>query len=439
MNINRYKDLKAIIMKKVVFLSIASMLIFVGTLNARIISSPEGKRTKDSLSITTLTAKIVDQATNEPVVFASVFQTGTNIGTVSNTDGEFIIKLPGKVSQGSITIAHLGYKNKEVNISNLLSGDEVIKLEMHVIPIEEVVVKKLDPKEILLTALGKKKDNYFGEPEMQTGFYRETIKENRSYVSVSEAVLDIYNAGYRDNFDFDRIKISKGRKSKDVKKMDTVLVKFQGGPRTAMFLDVVKNPGVILDPEMFTYYDFRLTGIVKVNDRNNYVIEFDQTGAREYALYKGKIFIDVETYAITGVDFKIGEECLEEATKVLIKKKPATMKMDVLSGNYLVNYRAVDDKWVLNYVRSEVVFKSKWDKKLFKSVITTMFEMAITDRNSENLEKFPYKISAKYTDILAEQVDSFDDADFWGEYNYIKPDESIEVAIKKLNKKLKRE
>jgi hypothetical protein len=189
---------------------------------------------------------------------------------------------------------------------------------------------------------------------------------------------------------------------------------------------------------MFKYFDFTLTGIVKVNDRNNYVIDFDQNGAMDYSVYQGKIYIDVDSYAITGVDFRIREKSLDEAAKVLIKKKPTTMKMDVLSGNYLVNYREIDGKWVLNYVRSEVVFKSKWDKKLFKSVITTMFEMAITDRNTENIEKFPYKITAKYSDILAEQVGSFEDADFWGEYNYIKPDESIEVAIKKLNKKLKR-
>jgi hypothetical protein len=421
-------------MKKVIFLSIASMLILMGTLNAR----SEGKHVKDSLSITTLTAKIVDLANNEPVVFASVSQTGTNISTVSNADGEFILKIPGKSAQGTITISHLGYKNKEVSIASLLSGEKLIKLEMHVIPIDEVVVKKLDARNILLTALSKKKDNYFLDPEMQTGFYRETIKENRSYVAVSEAVLDIYNSGYRDNFDFDRVKISKGRKSKDVKKMDTVLVKFQGGPRTAMFLDVVKNPGVILDPEMFSHFNFMLTGIVKVNDRNNYVIEFDQNGSMDYAIYQGKIYIDVDSYAITGVDFKIRENSLDEAAKVLIKKKPTTMKMDVVSGNYLVNYREIDGKWVLNYVRSEVVFKSKWDKKLFKSVITTMFEMAITDRNAENIEKFPYKVTAKYTDILADQVDAFEDPDFWGEYNYIKPDESIEVAIKKLNKKLKR-
>ncbi len=114
------------------------------------------------------------------------------------------------------------------------------------------------------------------------------------------------------------------------------------------------------------------------------------------------------------------------------------MKMDVLSGNYMVRYREIDGLWVLNYVRSEVVFKSKWDKKLFKTNITAMFEMAITDRDTQNIDKFPYKVSVKFGDVLSDEVDSFIDVDFWGEYNTIKPDESIEEAIKKLNKKLKR-
>ena len=95
-------------------------------------------------------------------------------------------------------------------------------------------------------------------------------------MAISEAVLDIYKSGYRESFDFDRVKIYKGRKSKDVKKMDTILLKFQGGPRTAMFLDVVKNPGVILDPEVFEFYKFKLAGVVNIDDRENYVIEFEQ-------------------------------------------------------------------------------------------------------------------------------------------------------------------
>ena len=434
---NKNKLEKTIVMKKVFVLSLIILQAGIEITHAGNDRHLKGTQ-KDSAVYTTLTAKVIDQDSKDPVVFASVFQTGSNVGTVTNSDGEFVLKIPGKTVEGSISIAHLGYKNKIVPVSDLIKGEKIIYLEQHAIPIEEVVIKKLDPIDLLNKALEMKRVNYNNSPEMQTGFYRETIKQNRNYVSVSEAVLDIYNSGYKENFDFDRIRIYKGRKSKDVKRMDTVLVKFQGGPRTAMFLDLVKNPGVILDPEMFEYYKYTLGGIVKVNDRNNYVINFDQISRTDYPLYQGKIYIDVESYAITGIDFQISDKSLKDATNVLVKKKPASMNIDVESGHYLVNYRQIGDLWVLNYVRSEVVFKMKWDRKLFKSTISTMFEMAITDRDTQNVEKFPYKVAVKYSDFLADQVEVFEDEDFWGEYNVIKPDESIEVAIKKLNKRLKR-
>ncbi len=425
-------------MKRIIFYGIISMLLNVGILSVRAETNTVKKQKNDTASYTVLTAKIVDEATKKPLVFASVFKTGTSIGTVSNSDGDFELKIPGKSTAGSLSITHLGYKNKEVSIKDIVSKKITISLVQHAIPIEEVVIKDIDPEELLKQALSKKRVNYNVDPEMQTSFYRETLKQNRNYVSVSEAVLDIYNSGYKDNFDFDRVKIYKGRKSKDVKKMDTVLVKFQGGPRTAMFLDVVKNPGVILDPEVFPDYNFKLAGIVSVDNRNNYVIEFNQKNITYYPLYDGKIYIDVKSIAITSLDFHLSEKSLDDASRVLVKKKPASMKMDVLSGNYLVKYREIDGLWVLNYVRSEVVFKSKWDKKLFKSNIAAMFEMAITDRDTENIEKFPYKVAVKFSDVLSEKVHAFQDEDYWGEYNTIKPDESIEVAIKKLNKKLQR-
>ncbi len=424
-------------MKKLAYL-ITVIFVFSLSINEAKADRKSDRNRNDTSSYTTLTAKIMDEDTKNPIVFASVYQTGSSVGTVTNSDGEFILKVPGNNPEGTISITHLGYKNKEVEISELLSKNNTILIKSYSIPIEEIIIKNLSPEGLLIEALSKKKENYSLQPEMQTGFYRETIKQNRSYVSISEAVLDIYNSGYRENFDFDRIKIYKGRKSKDVKKMDTILVKFQGGPRTAMFLDLMKNPGVILDPESFGYYKFTLNGIVKINDRDNYVINFEQARSFDIPLFSGKVYIDVESIAITSIDFRLSEKSLKSAANLLVKKKPASMKMDVQRGNYLVNYRLIDGKWILNYVRSEVVFRSKWDKKLFKSNIATMFEMAITDRDTQNIDRFPYKVAVKFTDVLAEQVESFEDDDYWGEYNTIKPDESIEIAIKKMSKKLKR-
>ena len=67
-----------------------------------------------------------------------------------------------------------------------------------------------------------------------------------------------------------------------------------------------------------------------------------------------------------------------------------------------------------------------------------MFEMAITDRDTKNIEKYSNRESVKISDVLADQVSAFEDVNFWGKYNYIKPDESIETAIAKINKKLKK-
>ena len=115
------------------------------------------------------------------------------------------------------------------------------------------------------------------------------------------------------------------------------------------------------------------------------------------------------------------------------------MKIDVEEANYLTKYREIDGIWYLAYVRSEVVFTCKWDKKLFKSTYTAMTEMAVTDIEKENLNRFKMKESSRYSDILTEQVTQFEDPDYWGEYNIIKPDENIEAAIDKLNRKLKKQ
>ena len=67
-----------------------------------------------------------------------------------------------------------------------------------------------------------------------------------------------------------------------------------------------------------------------------------------------------------------------------------------------------------------------------------MSEMAVTNVEKDKINKFKYNEISRYSDILAEQVTQFEDPDFWGDNNIIKPDESIEEAIEKLSKNMKR-
>jgi hypothetical protein len=66
-----------------------------------------------------------------------------------------------------------------------------------------------------------------------------------------------------------------------------------------------------------------------------------------------------------------------------------------------------------------------------------MSEIAVTDRTAEEVIKFAGKEKVKYTDVFTEKVGAFVDPEFWGDYNVIEPDQSIESAIRRLSRKLK--
>jgi hypothetical protein len=402
--------------------------------------SPENKyyQDEDSSKIKSFSGKVIDKKTGDPVVFASVFITETKTGTVTNSDGAFIIKVPMVYVDKQIGITHIGYNTSFIDLSSLKSSGNIIELTSSTYEIEEVTIRKLDPEVLVRTAIRKIPENFGNNPVMMTSFYRETVRQNRSYVAVAEAVLDAYKSSYSNPGESDRIKVFKGRKSQDVKKMDTVLFKFQGGPYTSFLLDIAKNPGDILSEDALKYYDYKMGGIVNVNNAQAYVIDFDQNEMVDFPLYKGKLYLDVSNLAIVGIAFEISPRMIERVSDYLIRKKPAGMSVDVESGNYLVNYRKIDGVWYLNYVRTELVFRVRWKKELFRSMYTTMSELAVTDIISENVEKFKFRETAKFTDIFVEQVADFEDPDFWGDYNIIKPDESIEAAIEKLSRKLKR-
>ncbi len=383
------------------------------------------------------TGKVIDQATRKPVIFANVYLIGSSLGTVTNAEGEFILKVPASELNRKLGISNLGYKNMVVNLSELKSRENVFRLELAATPLEQVVIRSDDPVELLKMAYRRINENYNLNPEMQVGFYRETVKQNRSYVAVAEAVLDVYKSPYTSLMDYDRVRIFKGRKSEEVKKMDTLMFKLQGGPRTSFLLDVVKNPGEILSEEYFDMYNFTFAGFAAIDGRDNYVIKFDQREGVEIPLYKGTIYLDTKNMAFSRIDFSFSDKALEVADNELVRKKPMDLKIDVLGADYMINYRVLDEKWYLNHVRSELVFKCIWKKKRFNATYTTALEMAVTDRNTDNITKAKYRDQSKMNDIFADKVNAYKDEDFWGDYNYIKPEESIESVINRLNKKLR--
>ncbi len=386
-------------------------------------------------SYVTISGKLKDAKTSEKIIYANISVPGTAIGTVSNSEGEFTLKVDKSLNIDVFEVAHLSYATTKFKISEAVGKEKSFYLEPKILMLSEITIVPKDARSVVEAALKNIRKNYSDVPNMMTGFYRETIRQKRDYLSISEAVVDIYKAPYQSMQD-DQVKIYKGRKGTNVKKADTLMVQLQGGPNVAMLLDIVKNTDLSIALDNLDNYQFEFATMVNINDKPNWVISFSPNVVKEEPLYYGKLYISQEKMAITRAEFSLDLKDEDKAARVFVQKKPMGLIFMPTSTNYLVTYKEQNNKLYLNYVRVDLKFRCDWKKRLFKNYYTVMSEVAITDRHEDNIVKFAQKEIFKPNMVFADKVQNFSDPDFWGNSNIIEPEESIENAIKKLSKSM---
>lgn len=390
----------------------------------------------DTINYKAYYGKVIDQQNSRTLPFATIEAIGSNTATVTNIDGEFIIKISKDADISVLKVSYIGYRNKTIGVDQF-KGDNTLTIELDpsAVQLKEITVRPQDAMALIADLLSNVRNNYSSEPMMMRGFYRETILRGRNYVSISEAVVDIFKGSYGNEFQMDQVKLFKGRKSADVERMDTVLFKVQGGPNTTILLDVVKNPYVLLSADYSEIYNFQITDVINIDDRLHYVVSFNQKSHVDEPFYKGKLYIDMDKLAISEAEFELNTENQEEAARLFIQKKPMGMSIIPERAAYRAKYTIEENRWYFSYARAEVKFKVDWKKKLFNTTYTTMSEVAITDRTYEGIEKFAAKERFRRNDIMGEKVFIFFDQGFWEGYNVIEPDQSIESAIRRLNRR----
>ena len=286
----------------------ALILIFMGSYQVALASPVTPKSHQpDTLTYVQYKGSVIDQSSKDPLPFASLSLEGSNIASITNSEGEFSLKVPKTLSDGKVTISFIGYKNKSLDLSQFKPEKTKIELEMLIVALNEIRVFPKDPELLIRAVMNKRAENYFSDPTTMTTFYRETIKKRKTYVSLSEAVVDVYKQPYMSSRS-DVAQLFKARKSTDYTKLDTLTFKLQGGPYTTLYLDIMKNPEMIFTEDMLGNYEFKLENITKINERLIYILTFKQHTHISEPLYFGKLYIDTESLAITSATFNLNVE-----------------------------------------------------------------------------------------------------------------------------------
>ncbi len=378
-----------------------------------------------SAQTVTLSGIILEEGSDKPIPFVNVWITHTPLGTSTNGDGGFEIKIPQRLAnnQHTLSISSIGYQTRKIKIPPLLEASPVtIRLKSNVTNLSGVVVQSERMKKknanrarkLVQDALRRISRNYPKNPYGLNTFYRHYCSENDNYVRLIEAAVDIYSP----KNDFQPKEVPDERLAFKIRQLRR---SFDFTENARIF-----HPAISLNylwtnditgftyhnplSEALTNYEFQIIDTTNLDQEKVYVVTFSdqRTGnLKPQTWYKGTLYIIKKDLAF--VRTEIHE----------IKEKVGVRDSVYSSIIKRVNFKPFKSKYFVDRLTSEVnVLHATMDST--RAIIDTLrhksrIEMIANNIHTEDPEIFEGKEPRK-RDLRKIEYDST----FWQHYTVLK-------------------
>lgn len=393
---------------------------------------------KDTVTYFTIEGKLQDNQSGAPIAYGTVGVVGTSVGSVTNRDGEFRLRLPDSLRHSRLGVSHLGYVKQEMEIPHLIAQHAVWSLEPKVISIQEVVIRSVNPQRLLRDMLRDKKINYAHAPVYLTTFYREGIRYKQKFRSLTEAVFKVYKSSPQLMNSSDEVKLLKMSKITNDKEKDTLIARMSAGIAACLQLDIIKDLPEFLSPDADNnMYTYAFCDMTVVDNRMANVISFEQHKSVREPLYCGELYIDAENNALLQARFQINPAYVKQATSMFVERLARKWKIIAQKVVYTISYKSWNGIYYVNHIRGDLYFKVRQKRQWFgSSALHTWFEMVTCKVDTKNVSRFPRKERIPTRNVFADTHFEYD-ADFWGEFNVVPWEEELNRDIKKVSSKIK--
>ncbi len=417
----------------------------------------------------------VSDKENNPVEYASVGLIGKAIGTVTNTEGFFELKIPVKFKKDTLKVSILGYGNYSIPIQNIKNKKLDIILAIKTINLGSVKVKPLDAKEIMKKVIAKIPENYPTECINMEAFYREMTFENDTCVELAEAACEFHYRPYTEIYDRkdgltsflsnininlsdyyyvfnpgngfsnpkDHLRIIEARASKLCHKQRFKVIPW-GGPKAIIGFDFIKQKIAIKNGEYIDNWKFQLLDLIEYDGKQVYKIH-----AKHKSFIKKKyeiFYVDIETHAIAVIEWYfpgITSKNNRHWTPALYEKGKRKCK-DVKKDLYfktIIKYKKINGKWYLNYIKSETAFEHIFSKhyihKKRQNKISYYLQSELLINNIKLKNRKEFSDSTIFQNnflLLLSEYDLKYNKSFWDNYNTIALTPLQDSIIKQLEK-----
>lgn len=372
---------------------------------------------------------VVDERKENPIPYCNIGILGKAVGTMTNLNGQFVINIPEKYKADTLSFSSIGFEAFYIPMKNFTYDPITISLNKKNYQLKTIDIIKYNPENVLDMVNRNLTKNYYNDFTLLTTFYREIIQENSEYTDISEAVLQIMKAPYSKETSEDHVKFLKGRKGSVSKPFNDIRFRLKGGPYYITKLDIVKNNESFINPEFRHLYIYEFDKKILIDDRETAIINFTPINNLRDILYEGKIFVDIETWAISRVEFHYTKQGLKEARHTLIQKEPKHCKAIPTELNYSVQYKFIDQKWVLLSARSFLKININNKEQKLRTKFHSIAEILTTNIETGNFQHFTKQEIFRSNEIFTDKIVSYDQL-FWQNYNIIQPEDELINALK---------
>jgi hypothetical protein len=394
-----------------------------------------GDAVPDSLQSIVIRGCIYDRASGTPLPYASVGIAEKGIGTVANQDGCFVLRLPVTAVNPGLTVSHIGFSSQSIPVRLLDEQKVDIYLTRCVISLQEVIIRYIDPAEIVAKAMARRSDNNNSSPVYMTAFYREGVQKNNRLTNYSEAVFKIYKSAFSQDEHADQVKLLKSRKIQNEDPRDTVYLKLKAGVLSALQLDLVKCVPGFLESGDPTDYTYTYSDLVSWRSGEAYAVTFVQKPGIQDALYKGSLYIDKESFAILGAEFEVNPAFLDEAAGALVLRKSRNLNVKLKKIKYTVNYAPYGGKYYLDHARCDISLRTRQHHRLVSDDFSTFLEFVSCRIDTADVIRFPRQEILKPGMVFSDAPSSYDES-FWESYNIVSPEAKLTDELRRIIGKL---
>ncbi|MET6996967.1 M1 family aminopeptidase [Chitinophaga defluvii] len=383
-----------------------------------------------------LSGKIVNAQTGIPIPYANIQLKSKGTGTISNTAGEFILKIPTQYLPDSVVISCMGYQRSTLPIPAAGFTDQDILLTPAVLELKEVAVKVRSGWDILKAAMASIPDNYDTAAVRLTAFYREHLWLEDQELNFNESVLEIIKTFYTDEARQDQIRILKGRKKEIKHHWDPQFFGFisniSNTAKSTLGEEPLKNikaPRSVFNPENYRYYDCVYQETIREGDRHLLVLEIFPKQKSKKGLLNAQLYIDEASLAIVKFKWDLSPAGVKYVNRhgkggfgYTIMSKVVKATFDFTQVKVAIGYKYYQGKWYLHTIQRsfEAALNSPKRGIDHRSWRADM-DLVVTDISKDSVQRFTAGNILNSNAAMSSVIGNEADDSFWENYNILKP------------------